>query len=383
MNSDCPNSRVCHDHSFGQSISRPQEKRVAVVAVVTLVVMMIEVAAGLLTGSMALLADGVHMGTHALALGLAVGAYVFTRRLADDRRFSFGTGKAGELAAFASAMLLGSSALMIVVEALARVMAPRPIAFGEALVVAVIGLVVNVVSALVLVGRDNGEAAVASVPGDSGHGQGHGQGHGASDHHDPDHGHDHDHDGHHEPEQGTTHRHGRDGDHHARAHGLFHASDHLGHGDHNLRAALLHVTADAMTSGAAIVALGAGWWLGWVLLDPLVAIVAAGVILVWAYTLAHSSGRVLLDMEAPDSVRGAVVAALEAGGDGRVTDLHLWAVGPDAFTLVAQVATHSALTPDAFKARLATIPLTGARIHHPIIEVRHCTVCSLRASKAV
>lgn len=307
-------SYLFHDHSFGQGGRRPQERRAIAVTLLTLLVMAVEIVAGRLTGSMALLADGIHMGTHALALGLAAAAYIFARRHAADRRFSFGSGKAGDLAGFTSALLLGGSVVLLVIESMHRLLTPQPISYREALIVAGIGLVVNIVSALALTG-------------------------GHSHHHD------------HVDDRQTTDAHH--------------------HHDHNLRAAIMHVLADALTSVAAIIALLAAWWLGWQWLDPLVALVASGIIALWAYGLLRDTGRVLLDMEAPGEARQQIVTALESDGDSRVTDLHIWSVGPGVYTLVAVVVTHQERHPDQYK----TLLPSDLGIHHPIIEVRHCRTC--------
>jgi len=306
------------DHRFGRLDARPRERRVRLVTLITLVVMVLEIVAGLLTGSMALLADGVHMGTHALALGLAAAAYVFARRHADDRRFSLGTGKTSDLAGFASALMLGFTALLMMGHAIERLVNPETIRYGEAILVAVVGLVVNVVSAVALTG-----------------------------------GHEH---------VGHRHDHGHA---HAQSHGHSHAHD------NNLRAALMHVIADALTSVGAIVALIAAWAYGWRWLDPAVAMVAAVVILAWAYGLVRDTGRVLLDTEAPDSLRRQVVGCLEADGDSRVEDLHMWSVGSGAVMLVASVITHGDRQPDDYKDVLPE----GTGICHPIIEVRRCHAC--------
>lgn len=311
----CPTS-TAFAHDFGQAQQRPAEHRVRSVAILTLVVMFAEIFTGIWSGSMSLLADGVHMGTHALALGLAAFAYSYSRRHAQDRRFSLGTGKIGELAGYSSALLLIFSAFFLVVESVERLLSPRAIAFQETLVVAFIGLAVNVVSAFWLGGHDHAEV---------GHGH---------DHH---HGHDHE------------------------AHG---------HEDHNHRAAFVHVLADALTSVAAIAALFGAWKLGWNWLDPVVAMVASGVILVWGFGLIRNTGRVLLDSEAPEHERQEVLEALQADGDTRVTDLHIWSVGPGAWTLVASVVTHSDRNADDYRKLLAD------DIHHPIIEVVRCKVCT-------
>lgn len=310
-------------HSFGQTVRRPVEGRVHAVIALTVVTMVAEVVTGWLTGSMALLADGLHMGTHAFALGLAALAYALTRARALDRRYSFGSGKISELAGFASALLLGVSALVIAGEAVARLFDPRPIAYGDAILVAVIGLVVNLVSAALL-------------------GLNHHHGH------DHDHGHGHDHDHHH-------HDHAHDEGH---GHGL----------DTNARAALLHVLADALTSLAAIAAIGIAWATGWLWADPLAAMLAAAVILKWSVDLGRQSAGVLLDRQAPEAMRHEITQALEADGDTQVVDLHLWSVGHQAWTLVASVVTHGDTGPDDYRARLPE----RADLHHPIIEVNRC-----------
>ncbi|WP_449221683.1 CDF family Co(II)/Ni(II) efflux transporter DmeF [Tistrella mobilis] len=314
-------------HGFGQTVRRPVERRVHAVIALTIVTMIAEVVAGWLTGSMALLADGLHMGTHAFALGLAALAYALTRARALDRRYSFGSGKISELAGFASALLLGVSALVIAGEAVARLFDPRPIAYSDAILVAVIGLIVNLASAALL-GLD--------------HHHGHEHRHG---HH---HAHDHDHD-HHDHEHDHAHEH---------AHGL----------DTNARAALLHVLADALTSLAAIAAIGVAWATGWLWADPLAAMLAAAVILKWSVDLGRQSAGVLLDRQAPEAMRRDITRALESDGDSQVVDLHLWSVGHQAWTMVAAVVTHGDAGPDDYRARLPK----RADLHHPIIEVNRC-----------
>jgi cation diffusion facilitator family transporter len=300
MHSDCTQDWV-GDHGFGQGAQKPQERRVLAVVILTLAVMLVEIVVGWFSGSMALLADGVHMGTHALALGMAYVAFVLARRHAENRRFSFGTGKLGELAGFSSALLLAASALLVAAEAIWRLFDPQPIAYREAIAVAALGLIVNVVSAAMLIGK--------------GH------------HHDDDH-----------------------------------------HHDNNTRAAILHVMADAVTSVAALAALLAAWQWGWNWLDPVAALVAAGLIMVWGFDLARDTAAVLLDREAPETLRQRVRMTLESDGDSRVVDLHLWSVGPGIWTLVASVVTHRDRQPSDYK-RLLPGDLA---LHHPIIEVQFC-----------
>ncbi|THF63017.1 CDF family Co(II)/Ni(II) efflux transporter DmeF [Pseudothauera nasutitermitis] len=322
-----------HPHDFGQGSRHKAESRTLWVTLLTLATMLAEVVGGWITGSMALLADGIHMAGHALALGLAAAAYYLARRHANDRRLSLGSGKIGDLAAYTSALFLGISTLWLVAESIQRLLAPQPLMAVEAMSVAVIGLAVNLLSAWLLA---------------SSHEHGH--------HHDHGHTHPHEHDpGHH----GHDHEHAHGGHAHVRQ-------------DNNLRAALVHVIADAVTSVAAIAGLLAAWLWGWNWLDPLIALVASLVIARWAIGLLRQTGAVLLDAEGPDSLRAQVRERLESLGDARVTDLHLWSVGQGAWTLVAGVVSHASATPDDFRARLRDLP----DIHHPMIEVRHCDRCN-------
>lgn len=304
-------SGIHHDHGFGQGARHSAETRTLVVASITCVMMVIELAVGLWTGSMALLADGIHMGGHAVALGLAASAYYLARRYARDRRLSLGSGKINDLAAYTSALLLGVSTLWLMLESGRRLLYMEPLQPLEAMVVAVIGLAVNLLSAWLLAGAD--------------------------DHH---HNHEHDH------EHGT-------------------------HGDHNLRAALLHVMADAATSVAAILGLLGAWLWGWHWLDPAIAMVASLVILRWSWGLLRQTVGILLDAEAPAELRRLVGERLEAVADSHVADLHLWSVGHNAWTLVASVVSHAPASPDMYKAALAG--LEG--IHHPVVEIHHCHAC--------
>jgi cation diffusion facilitator family transporter len=329
-------------HDFGQAEPKPAERVTLWVVAITAATMIAEIAGGIWTGSIALLGDGIHMGTHVLAIGLSLAAYVVARRYALDRRFSFGTGKFGALAGYTSALLLAVAALFVVWEAIGRFLAPQPIAFAQALLVAVIGLVVNLVCALLL----------------------HRSGDGHHHHH---HSHAHDHHDH----QGHPHAHHHDDHGHPDAHPVDQSADKPhGHGsaDLNLRAALIHVLADALTSVAAIVALVVAWFTDAAWLDPAIAIIACGVIFVWSYGLIRDSAKVLMDSEAPAVVRDAVVVALEGDGDTRVADLHIWSVGPGVLTMVASVVADAPASPDAYRSRLPSY----LGILHPIIEVRRC-----------
>jgi len=300
-----------HDHMFLGAQHGRNERRTWFVVALTAVMMVFEIVAGTLFGSMALLADGWHMATHAAALGIAAFAYLFARRHAANAHFTFGTGKFGDLAAFASAIILGIIAIQIAFESTERLVHPVPIAYGEAIAVAVLGLVVNLVSAWLL--RD--------------------------DHHDHHHhGHDHSHD----------HSHGH-------------------HHDNNLRAAYVHVLADAATSVLAIAALVTAMHLQWTWADPAVGIIGAVVIGSWAIGLIRASGAVLLDVNSDKNLETVIRDRLETRGD-KVTDLHLWQVGPGHRAAVISVISDDPLSPATYKRRLG-----GLRgLSHITVEVETC-----------
>src|SRR5689334_10290120 len=301
--------RWTHDHVFLGARHARNERRTWFVVALTVIMMVGEIVAGTLFGSMALLADGWHMATHAAALGIAALAYLFARKQARNTRFTFGTGKFGDLAAFASAVILAIVAVQIAFESAERLINPVAIAYREAIAVAVLGLVVNLVSALLL--RD--------------------------DHDDHAHGHHHDH-GH---------------PHHQR--------------DNNLRAAYVHVLADAATSVLAIAALVTAAWLQWTWADPVVGIVGAVVIASWAVGLLRSSGGVLLDVTIDRKMEGLIRDRLETRGD-RVTDLHLWQIGPGHRAAVISLISDDPLPPSVYKRRLSG--LHG--LSHVTVEVELC-----------
>lgn len=306
-----------HEHVFlGQKHDR-HERRTWLVVALTAIMMVAEIVGGSIFGSMALVADGWHMSTHAAALAIAALAYRFARTHAHDQRFSFGTGKLGELAAFASAIILAMIALFIGYESITRLISPVPIGFSQAIPIAVIGLVVNLVSALLL--HD----------------------------HDHDHGHAHEHD-----------EHGAHADH----------DHHHGHHDTNIRAAYVHVLADALTSVLAIVALLAGRFFGWVWLDPMMGLVGTVVIAAWSVSLIRSAGAVLLDTVPSGGLAAAIRDRLEVAGD-RVSDLHLWRLGPGHFGVIAAIVTDRPKQPDHYKERLAGIE----GLSHLTIEVHACS----------
>lgn len=303
-----------HDHRFETDGEAGAERRTKAVAALTVAMMAAEIAVGLATNSMALLADGFHMSTHAGALGIAAFAYWHARKHADDRRYTFGTGKVGALAAFTSAIILGMVALLMVWESGLRLLSVQSIGFDEALWVAVLGLTVNIVSALIL-------------------GGGHGHHH-----------HGHAHDG--------------DDDHHRHHH----------HHDHNLRAAYVHVLADAFTSVLAIAALLFGKYLGWWWLDPLMGIVGAVVIAKWAWTLLGRSGAVLLDKSDDDSLEAEVRSAIEAEAGNRVADLHLWQIGPGHWAAIVAVVAQTPRQPLHYRTLLRDVH----ELSHVTIEVHAC-----------
>jgi cation diffusion facilitator family transporter len=305
--------RHMHDHVFLGDKHEQNERRTWFVVALTLVMMVGEIAAGSLFGSMALLADGWHMGTHAAALGIAGAAYLFARRQAANARFSFGTGKFGDLAAFSSALILGLIAIQIAYESVLRLISPVPIVYGEAIAVACLGLAVNLVSAWLL--RDS-------------HGHHHGHVH---DHH-----HDHDHD-HHHPR------------------------------DNNFRAAYVHVLADAATSVLAIAALVTAMMSGWTWTDPAVGLIGSVVIASWAFTLIRDAGSVLLDVSFDKRLEGDIRARLE-NGDDRVTDLHVWQLGPGHCAAVISLVSDAPLEPAIYKERLHD--LKG--LSHVTVEVERC-----------
>jgi cation diffusion facilitator family transporter len=308
-------ANLVHDHVFLASAHDANTRRTLWVVALTAAMMVAEIAAGALFNSMALLADGFHMATHAGALAVAAGAYRYARLHAHDRSFSFGTGKVGDLAGFASALILGVVALGIGFESVTRLWAPRQVAFTEAAVVAAVGLLINLVSAFMLGG------------GHAHHGHGH----------DYLHDHAHGHDGHH---------HGHDHPHPPR--------------DNNLQAALAHVLADALTSVLAIVALLCGRFFNWTWLDPLMGVVGALVIAAWAWSLMRDTAGMLLDKGDPH-VESEVRELVEAPGDAVITDLHVWRIGPSARAAIVSVA--GAASTETVRTRLA-----------PVHELAHLTV---------
>jgi cation diffusion facilitator family transporter len=298
-----------HSHDF--SVDQQQaERNTQIVMLITAVTMVVEIVAGTVFGSMALLADGWHMATHVAAFGITVFAYRYARQHATDTQYTFGTGKVSVLGGFASAVALAVIAFVMAFESIERFFQPQGIQFNEAIGVACLGLVVNLVSAWLL-------------------------------HGDPDHGHDHHHHGGH---------------------------DHHHHTDHNLQAAYVHVLADALTSVLAIVALFAGKFIGWVWLDAAMGLVGAGVITKWAYDLVSDTSSVLLDGSVDKHIKLEIVSAIENEADNRVVDLHVWRVSQDALSATVSLVTHYPQTPDYYKQLLSHLP----SLVHVLVEVNPC-----------
>jgi cation diffusion facilitator family transporter len=309
--------RWMHSHRFGGADLRA-ERRTRWVAYVTAVTMIAEIVVGWLSGSMALLADGWHMGTHMFALGIAAFAYYFARKHGDNPSFAFGTGKVGSLAGFTSAILLGIIAVGVVGESVCRLLTPRPIQFTQAITVAFIGLIVNLVCAMLLYDAGSSE----------------------------------------------------------------HRGEH--HHDHNLKAAFGHVLADALTSVLALVALVAVrfWSLGW--MDPVVALVGAGLIAVWAVGLLRDTGGTLLDAAVAEAVIARIRVCLESDADSRIADLHVWRVGGNALSVALSIVTHHPRPSEYYRALLKPIP----QIAHSTIEVivvsdTPCLPAEAEQSKAI
>jgi len=305
-------SRWIHDHVFDTG-NDAAERSTRLVMSITVVMMAVEIAAGWWYNSMALLADGWHMSSHAVAIGLSALAYATARRYAKDPRFAFGTWKIEILAGFSSAIFLLGVAVMMLVGSVQRILSPQPIQYQEAIVIAILGLVVNLVCALIL-----------------------GQAH----HHDHGHSHGHDHGRHHEH-----------------------------HHDLNLKSAYLHVIADAATSVLAIVALFGGWIYGWSWLDPLMGVIGALLVAIWAKGLIADTSKVLLDREMDHPVVDEIREVVEAGDDAqltRITDLHVWRVGKKVYSCAMTLVTQdAALTPDVVRERLSV----HEEIVHSTIEI--------------
>ena len=294
-----------HSHNYNLDDNRG-ERNTRIVIALTLSMMVIEIAAGYVFGSMALLADGWHMGTHAVALSITAFAYYYARKHSDNPNYSFGTGKVGVLGGFGSAVVLAVIALLMGVESIKRLVSPTAILFNEAIAVAVVGLMVNLVSAFLL----------------------------------------------------------QDKHHHAHAH---ESNKHHPH-DHNLRAAYLHVLADALTSMLAIIALLTGKAFGWIWMDPIMGIVGALIITKWSYGLLIDTGRILLDRDVNPEAISEIQSKIEADSDNRISDIHIWRVGSHHLSAIISLVTHYPKSPDYYKKLLSDYD----EIAHATVEVNPC-----------
>jgi cation diffusion facilitator family transporter len=301
-----------HDHTFSQDRRRPGESRTLIVIGITALMMVVELVAGVIYGSMALLADGLHMASHTAALSISAFAYIYARRNARNSAYSFGTGKVNALGGFTGAVLLAIFAVIMGFESSLRMLNPVEIVFNQAIFVAVLGLVVNGACVFILGGAD--------------------------------HAHD-------------------DHNHHAQEH------EHNHQQDHNLKSAYLHVMADALTSILAIFALLAGKYFGLIWMDPAMGIVGAILVARWSYGLLGSTSAVLLDRQGPKELRENILELIEADNDARVTDLHVWSIGPETYSAQISVVTHNPLAPAEYK---ALIP-NSLGLVHIAVEVHLCT----------
>lgn len=300
-------SLLKHEHDFS-AINKKGERRTKQVLVLTFLTMIVEIAAGTVFGSMALLADGWHMGTHVAAFIITLIAYRYSRVHAHDHTFAFSPGKVGVLGGYTSSVVLGIVALIMLVESGQRIVNPHIIHFDEAIAVAGFGLFINLVCALLL-----------------------------RDHHHHDHSHDHAH-----------------------------------HHDQNLKAAYLHVLADALTSVLAIAALTLGKYYGWHFLDPVMGIIGALIIMQWAYSLVRETSPVLLDESIALKHKLAIMEKIENDADNRISDLHIWRVGPGHFAIIISLVSHDPKAPEYYKGLLKEIVGIN-KLSHITVEVNKCT----------
>ena len=291
-----------HSHDFSVK-NEKGERRTKYVLILTAITMVVEIIAGSVFGSMALLADGWHMGTHVAAFMITIFAYHYARKHADNPAYAFGTGKVSVLGGFASAIALAVVALVMLVESLQRIIDPHTIHFNEAIAVASLGLLINIISAFLL----------------------------KDEHHHHDH-----------------------GDHH--------------HHDHNLRAAYLHVLADALTSLLAIIALVSGKYFGWDWLDPVMGIVGAVIITRWSYGLLKQTGPILLDGSIEESYQASIKETIEKDSDNQISDIHIWKVGANHYAAIISVVTHYPKSTEYYKELLNDFH----KLSHITIEVNAC-----------
>jgi len=297
-----------HSHDFSVKNDKG-ERRTQYVLILTAITMIVEIIAGSIFGSMALLADGWHMGTHVAAFMITIYAYRYARKHANDPAYAFGTGKVSVLGGFASAVALAVVALVMLIESLQRIIDPHVIQFNEAIAVASLGLFVNIISAFLL----------------------------------------------------------KDGHHHHDHHDHHHSDVHHHH-DHNLRAAYMHVLADALTSLLAIVALVSGKYFGWGWLDPIMGIVGAVIITRWSYGLLKQTSPILLDGSIEEEYQSAIKEAIEKDSDNRVSDIHIWKVGANHYAAIISLVTHHPKSTQHYKDLLIGFD----KLSHTTIEVNAC-----------
>ena len=319
-----------HTHIFGQDRIRSGERRTLIVITITSLMMVAEIATGLAFGSMALFADGIHMGSHMVGLGISFLAYRYARRHARSQQFSFGTGKVNALAGYSSAIFLVIIALFMGYESIHRFIKPVSIEYNQAILVAVIGLVVNGASIFIL--------------GDKGHTH-------TPDQHDQVHelsdsGHEHEHENDHNPGKHT----------------------HSKGADHNLTAAYLHVLTDAITSVLAIFALLGAKYLKFNWMDPLMGVVGAILVIRWSIGLIQGTIKVLLDHQIPVEIQKRIITILEGYKDTKVSDLHIWSIGPGIYSSEIGIVTKYPDSPDIYK---ALIP-EDTGVVHATVEVHLC-----------
>jgi cation diffusion facilitator family transporter len=330
-------------HEDEDAFNRAGERRTLAVVALAFVMMVGEIVGGTISGSMALKADGWHMGTHVGALGLTLVAYWYARTRARDDAFSFGTGKVYALAGFTSGVVLVVVAILLAAESLKRLVAQEPVNYAEALPIAILGLVVNGVSAMVL---------------GSGHHYGHGHAHDSGDH-----GHE---SGEHAHAHGHAHAHAHDA--HDHAHVRVRRKPQAGTLDFNMRAAYIHILADALTSLLAIFALTLGKWAGAWFLDPLMGVLGGAVIVAWAFSLCRQAGRQLLDVVSSPAHERVVRERLEAIDDVQVADLHVWELGPGRRSCIVSLVTAVPRDVAYYRAKV----LEALPIAHLTIEIHQC-----------
>lgn len=281
-----------HSHTFGQELKRPGETRTLMVIGITGTMMGVEIISGILFGSMALLADGLHMASHTVALSINAFAYIYARHRASTTEFSFGTGKVNALGGFSGAVLLVVFALLMAWESLGRLIHPVEIIFNQAILVAVLGLVINGICMFILKVDD-----------------------------------------HHPGQEGPYRNHTR-------------------HHDHNLKSAYLHVMADALTSVLAIAALLSAKHFGFIWMDPAMGIVGAILVARWSYGLLRTTSGVLLDRQGPEIVQRKIRESIEKDNDSQVADLHLWSIGLNIYAVIIVVVAHKPSTQEEYRARI-------------------------------